>query len=115
MRRCERDVGRLTAHDRIPRCLFECYVALDMKIDMALQFCDHDELAFRAALSKDGLTRISKVLDGIDATKASATLRSDLEMILIEIENSMGMDAFNELIREGVLAEYKNLARKGLR
>ena len=86
-----------------------------MKIDIALQFCDRDELAFRAALSEGGMARISEVLEGIDAIKASATLQSDLEMILLEIENSMGLDAFNALIRKGILAEYKNLARKGLR
>ena len=86
-----------------------------MKISVMLQFCDQDELAFRAALSKGGMARVDEVLQGIDATKAEATLHTDLAMILLEIEGSMGLHAFNELIREGILAEYKNLARKGLR
>lgn len=97
------------------RCLFECWVALDMKLGIVLQFGDQDECAFRAALSKGGMARVDEVLQGIDATKAEATLRSDLEMILLEIEGSMGLHAFNELIRNGLLAEYRNLARKGLR
>ena len=96
-------------------CLFECNVALDMKLDIQLQFCDHDEIAFRAALSKGGLARIDEVLQGIDATQASATRRTDLEMVLIEIEGSMGLAAFNQLIREGILEQYRSLARKGLR
>ena len=86
-----------------------------MKLGIVLQFGDQDELDFRAALSKGGMTRVNEVLEGIDATKAQATLRTDLEMILLEIEGSMGLDAFNELIRKGILAEYKTLARKGLR
>ena len=96
-------------------CLFECYIALDMKIGINLQFCDHDELAFRAALSKGGLARVDEVLQGIDAMQASATRHTDLEMILIEIEGSMGVDTFNQLIRKGVLDQYRSLARKGLR
>ena len=96
-------------------CLFECYIALEMRIGIQLQFCDHDELAFRAALSKGGLARVDEVLQGIDAMQASATRRTDLEMILIEIEGSMGLHAFNQLIREGILEQYRSLARKGLR
>jgi hypothetical protein len=61
------------------------------------------------------MTRANEVLEVIDATKAQATLRTDLEMILLEIEGSMGLGAFNELIRKGILAEYKTLACKGLR
>ena len=86
-----------------------------MRLGIALQFGDQDELAFRAALSKDGMVRVHEVLQGIDATTADATLRTDLEMILSEIEGSMGVHAFNQMIREGLLVEYKNLARKGLR
>ena len=86
-----------------------------MKVPTVIQFGDKDEVEFRAALIKGGMSRVGAALEGIDATAAEATLSTDREMILLEIENSMGMDAFNELIREGVLAEYKNLARKGLR
>jgi len=86
-----------------------------MKLGIVLQFGDQDELDFRAALSKGGMARVKEVLEAIDATKAQATLRTDLKMILLEIEESMGLDSFNTLIREGILAEYKNLARKWLR
>ena len=78
-----------------------------MKISVVLQFGEKDELDFRAALSKGGMARIDGVLEGIDATKAEATLRSDLNMILLEIEGSMGLRAFNEMIRDGIRAEYK--------
>ena len=86
-----------------------------MKLGIVLQFGDQDELGFRAALSKGGMAHVKEVLEAIDATKAQATLRTDLKMILLEIEESMGLDSFNTLIREGILAEYKNLARKWLR
>jgi hypothetical protein len=86
-----------------------------MKLGVVLQFGDQDEIAFRAALSKGGMARVQEAVEGIDALKAEATLRTDLTMILLEIESSMGVDSFNQLIREGVLAEYKNLAMNGFR
>jgi hypothetical protein len=99
----------------ISRCLYECYIAFDMKLGVVLQFGDQTERDFRAALSKGGIARINEVLDGIDATKAEATMRSDLQIILSEIEASMGLHVFNQKIREGILTEYRSLARQGLR
>ena len=86
-----------------------------MKLDVVLQFGDEDEIAFRAALSKGGMARVQEAVERIDALKAEATLQTDLAMILSEIESSMGIDEFNQLIREGLLAEYRNLAKKGFR
>ena len=42
-------------------------------------------------------------------------MRTGLDLILSEIAGSMGVHAFIKMIREGLLAEYKNPARKGLR
>jgi len=86
-----------------------------MKLDVVLQFGDEDEIAFRAALSKGGMARVQEAVERIGALKAEATLQTDLAMILSEIESSMGIDEFNQLIREGLLAEYRNLAKKGFR
>ena len=80
-----------------------------------IQFGDKDEVEFRAALLKDGMARVATALEGIDATAAEATLSTDREMILLEIGSSMGVDAFNELIRSGMAAEYRSLAKQGLR
>ena len=86
-----------------------------MKLGFALQFGRQDELEFRAALSKGGMARINAALDEVDATKAEATLESDRNMILSEIDSNMGLGAFNELIQSGMLVEYRTLARQGLR
>ena len=99
----------------VRRCLFECYVALSMRLGLVLQFGHQEEIDFRAGLSQGGMARINAVLDEIDARTAAATLPSDLEMILLEIEGSMGIEEFNEMIRDGVLSEYRTLARKALR
>ena len=96
-------------------CLYELYVAFDMKIPTVIQFGVKDEIEFRAALLKEGMTRVATVLEGIDASAAEATLSTDREMILLEIENSMGLDAFNQLIRIGMAGEYRSLAKQGLR
>ena len=86
-----------------------------MKIPTVIQFGDKDEVEFRAALLKGGMARVARVLKGIDATAAEATLSTDREMILLEIENSMGLEAFNQLIRNGMATEYRSLAKQGLR
>ena len=86
-----------------------------MNISTLIQFGDKDEVEFRAALLKGGMNRVSEVLEGIDATAAEATLSSDREMILLEIENSMGLEAFNQLIQIGITDEYRRLAKQGIR
>ena len=86
-----------------------------MKIPTVIQFGDKDEVEFRAALLKGGMARVAGVLEGIDATAAEATLSTDREMILLEIENSMGLEEFNQLIRNGMATEYRSLAKQGLR
>ena len=86
-----------------------------MKVPTVIQFGDKDEVEFRAALIKGGMSRVGAALEGIDATAAEATLSTDREMILLEIENSMGLEAFNELIRSGMASEYRSLAKQGLR
>ena len=86
-----------------------------MNLPTMIQFGDKDELEFRAALLKGGMARVATVLEGIDATAADATLSTDREMVLLEIENSMGLEDFNELIRSGMVREYRSLAKQGLR
>ena len=86
-----------------------------MKIPTVIQFGDKDEVEFRAALLKGGMARVATALQGIDAFAAEATLNTDREMILLEIENSIGLEAFNELIRSGMADEYRSLAKQGLR
>ena len=86
-----------------------------MKISTVIQFGDKDEVEFRAALLKGGMARVGAVLESIDATAAEATLSTDREMILLEIENSMGLEEFNQLIRSGVASEYRSLAKQGIR
>ena len=86
-----------------------------MRVLTVIQFGDKDEVEFRAALLKGGMNRVGAALEGIDATAAEATLSSDREMILLEIENSMGLEYFNQLIRSGMASEYRSLAKQGLR
>ena len=86
-----------------------------MKLPTVIQFGDKDEIEFRAALLKGGMARVATVLEGIDATAADATLSTDREMVLLEIENSMGLQDFNEQIRSGMVREYRSLSKQGLR
>ena len=55
---------------------------LEMKLSTMLQFGDQDERGFRAALSAGGMARDNEVLEDIGASKAEATLCTNLEMAL---------------------------------
>ena len=53
-----------------------------MRVPTVIQFGDKDEVEFRPALLKGGMTRADAASECIDATAAEATLGSDREMIL---------------------------------
>ena len=86
-----------------------------MKRRTIIQFGDKDEVEFRTALLKGGVDRVSAALEGTGASTADASLESDRQLILLEIENSLGLGEFNQMIRMGLLSEYRALAKQGLR
>ena len=76
-----------------------------------LQFGSRDEKDFRAELSSGGLTRIEAALMKVDATYAKASVATDREYILNVVQREMGIDQFNEYIRDGIRREYKNISK----
>ena len=91
-------------------CLFETFVAIVEEVKVVVRFAPQDMAEFRRALNKGGMERVHKALDGLDARDASASVESDKAMILGDIEATVGLDVFNQRVREGLLAEYKRTA-----
>ena len=51
-------------------------------------------------------------MEGLDARDAEASVASDKDMILRDIETTVGMEEFNRRVRDCVLAEYKRVGRR---
>ena len=66
-------------------------------------------------MNKDGMARVNAALEKLNARDADATMPSDLDSILEDIELTIGLDAFNERVRGALLAEYKRISGAGLR
>ena len=75
---------------------------------MQLSACDN--LEFRKALHRGGMTRVHKAVGAIDARNANASVQSDIDMIVGAISESVGMDTFNDRVREGLLGEYRRIS-----
>ena len=91
-------------------CVFEIYVAITKQANIVLQFAPRDAIEFRKALQKDGMARVEKALAELDARAAGASVASDKEMILEEIETTVGVEEVNRRVRERVLAGYRRIA-----
>ena len=82
---------------------------------MTVQLGAADARDFRSALNKGGMARVQKALEAIDARNANASVQSDLDMILAQIAEKTGMEAFNARVREALLGEFKRISNAGLR
>ena len=93
-------------------CLFEVFVAIKEEVTVIVQLGSHDMTEFRVALNTTGLERVNKVLAGLDARDAQASVESDKGMIMSDIEEAVGMEEFNRRVREGMLAEFRRIATR---
>ena len=55
--------------------------------------------------------RLNDALMKVDATYAKASVATDREYILNVVQREMGIDQFNEYIRDGIRREYKNISK----
>ena len=91
-------------------CLFEVYVAITEAAHVIVKLATNDMVEFQKALNKNGMERVDRALAGLDARKADASVDSDKEMILHNIEQTVGLDGFNSRVRESMREEYKRIA-----
>ena len=96
-------------------CLFEIDIAVAEGVSVVVRFAPKDMVEFRQAMLKDGLNRVERVLGSLDARHASASVPSDKDMILGSIEATVGLESFNERVRQCMLTEYKRVSKAGMR
>ena len=91
-------------------CLFEVYAAILEDVKVIVQLAPTDMVEFQRALLANGMQRVERALESLDARNAGASVMSDKELILADIEADVGIAEFNRRVRERVLAEYKRVA-----
>ena len=94
--------------------LRQIYVALTTETPIAIQFGDTDQRDFHIALNSlgDGRARIEAALNAIRAQDAQASVPTDREYILGVVESEMGLETFNEFIRNGIRREYASINKR---
>ena len=65
---------------------------------------------FHKALNKDGMDRVERALASLDAQNASSSVPADKQMILGDIEATVGLQRFNDIVRSSMRAEYRRIA-----
>ena len=65
---------------------------------------------FHKALNKDGMDRVERALASLDAQNASSSVFADKQMILGDIEATVGLQRFNDIVRSSMRAEYRRIA-----
>ena len=96
-------------------CLFEVFVAVTEGVAVVVRLESKDMVDFQHALNMDGMARVSRALAALDARDASASVSSDKDMVLDDIQTTVGFDEFNRQVREGMLAEYKRISVSAMR
>ena len=96
-------------------CLFEVFVAVTEGVKVVVRLGSKDMVDFQRALNMDGMARVSRALAALDARVASASVSSDKEMVLDDIERTVGFDEFNRQVRKSMLAEYKRIVVSAMR
>ena len=91
-------------------CLFEVFVAIVEDVAVVVCLGPADMTAFRKALNANGMARVSEALAGLDARDAGASVPSDKDMIMADIDASVGIEAFNERVRGTMLVEFKRIS-----
>ena len=92
-------------------CLFEVYVAITEDVGVVVTLSENEEVGFQKALQKNnGLARVENALANLDARNASASVPDDKDLIMAKIEGGVGVEAFNERVRECMLAEFKRIS-----
>jgi hypothetical protein len=93
------------------RCLFEVFISIISKAQVQMCFAPADERAFFDALgSGAGAFDAKAVCSTIDAMKAMASVEEDKEMITERIKEEVGIDSYNEQVRQVMEQQYKFVA-----
>lgn len=87
-------------------CLFEIMTAVKVDAEIVAVFVAENRNVFEAAMI--GLSVLSGRFDNIDVRQAQATVENDKDMILNQVEESIGINEMNTLLRETLKISAKN-------
>jgi hypothetical protein len=96
------------------RCLFEVFISIISKAEVQMCFAPADEKGFFAALGSDSFDA-KAVCSTIDAMEAMASVEEDKTMIMDRIKEEVGINSYNEQIRQFLEQQYKFVALRSRR
>jgi hypothetical protein len=94
------------------RCLFEAFISIISKAQVQMCFAPVDEQGFFSALGA-GLFDAKALCSTIDAMKATASVADDKTMIMKRIKKEVGLESYNEQVRQFLEQQYKFVALRG--
>ena len=92
-------------------CLYEIFTAMQSGASVDMCFSPDDEVLFLGAL-RGGQFNAKAVCSTVDAVQATATEAADKEMILSTIKTAVGLEQYNEQLRQFLVAQYSLAAMK---
>jgi uncharacterized membrane protein YgcG len=92
-------------------CLFEIFTAIVNKADVQMCFAPSDEKGFFNALRR-GVFDAKAVCSKVDAMQTMATVEADKTMIMNRIKKEVGLEKYNEQLRQFLEEQYKLVALK---
>ena len=93
------------------RCLFEIFTAIVVKARVQMVFAPGDENGFFDALRTGQFDAVA-VCSKLDAMRASATVEADKTMITGRIQKEVGMQSYNDRLRQFLEQQYRLVAMK---
>ena len=87
-------------------CLFELFTAVNNGVELTMCFGEEDASALYTAIA-NGYFDAEDAVGEIDAANAGASVASDKDMIMRLIEEQVGLDRFNNEMREYLLKAFK--------
>ena len=95
--------------------MFEVFVAIIEKVKVEVRLASTDMTEFRRAVLKDGIGIVETAMAKLDAREATASVPSDRDMIMSDIDACVGFEEFNRRVRECMLGEFKRVALEAMR
>ena len=95
--------------------MFEVFIAITEEVKVVVRLTSKDMTEFRRAVYKDGDKCVEKAMAALDARNATASVVSDKDMIMGDIDAGVGIEEFNRCVRGCMFTEFNRIVRDAMR
>ena len=90
-------------------CLLEIFTAMSEGAELVMCLSSAEQASFAEKLGQNQ-AEVQRVLEGVDAERAEATVDSDRELIFALIRQGKGFAHFNRTIRDALCCSFERVA-----